>query len=605
MNHEVLITEQQTVDLLLLEDDDVDFDAVKRQLDASPISFDVARVDTLQEACDRLKSHRFDIVLTDLRLPDSDGVETVDSLAEHSQETILLVMTGLEDDEIEQEVLNRGAHGFFVKQEIRGKAILRTIQHSLRCDRFIRQHRTLLEHLKTQQESLEVLSRQLREENELLRKTYELRFRPEVTNYKHLSNHLSKESVALLASQAEQASRAKSEFTLTVCHELRTSIEGILSIHDHLMRSHLMDQDKALVESSLSNSVTVLRMVEEMAEIARIESGRTQAQLFLCDLSAVIHEVASTASPLLKSQQVTLNWKSDRQFSEPVLCDGKAIRQILILLLSNAIKFTQQGQIDIRGITLSSQKRKCVYRISVSDTGIGIPPEVLDGLQTAFAQGSLSKMPSPLNPSLGLSLAMQLVRMLGGEMGVESERWKGAHFWFDIPLRYTEDESEYRLDGGNSGRVKRPNFLKRKSGNANGQQNTPAVKEVLVAHESRTLQLYMLEQLRQLGYSAHAAKDGSDVMYLLSKKRFDVLMLDWHLPIHDVFVIAHRINNVSQSAGYESPPRIVAISDRLKVDSAEKDPCDSIQAFLTVPAEISQLRKTLLQCLQSDFNSSS
>jgi len=602
MNHEVLITEQQTVDLLLLEDDDVDFDSVKRQLDTSPIKFEISRVDTLQEACNRLKKNRFDIVMADLRLPDSDGIETVDSLAEHSQETILLVMTGLEDEEVEQEVLNRGAHGFFVKTEIRGKSILRTIQHSLRCDRFVRQHRTLLEHLKTQQESLEAMSRQLQEENELLRNTHELRFQPEATHFKHLSNHLSKETVALLATQAEQASRAKSEFMVTVCHELRTTLEGILSIHDHLMRSHLMDQDRVLVESSLANSMTLLRMVTEISEIARIESGRTQTQLFLCDLSAVLEEVASSAFPLLKSKQITLNWKADRSFSDTVLCDGKAIRQILILLLSNAIKFTSQGQIDIRGITLSSERKQGLVRISIMDTGIGIPPDKLDELQAAFSQGSLSKMPPPLNPSLGLSLTLQLVRMLGGEMGVESERWKGAHFWCDLPVRYPDDEAEYRIDGGSNGRLKRPHFLKRRGRNGNGQLAKPAMKDVLVAHESRALQLYMQEQLRQLGYSAYAAKDGSDVLYLLGKKQFDVLLVDCHLPAHDVFVIANRVDGISKAAGHERCPKVIAISDRLNIAEANQNVCEKIEAFLTVPMEIPILRETLQRCLEDDSN---
>lgn len=598
MNHEVLVTDQQTINLLLLEDDDVDYQVLTRQLEKGPTKFKISHARTLENACDNLKQQQYDVIIADLRLPDSEGVETVVCLVEQCPHTVLLVMTGLDDEEMEQEVLSRGAHGYFVKREFQGKAILRTIQHSLRCERFVRQHRTLVDHLRTQQKSLESFSQQLSEENKLLKNVHKLRFQSEATDFNHLSHHLSKDAVALLAVEAEQASRAKSEFLATVCHELRTTMEGVLSIHDHLMQTPLTDQQKAFVDASLANSTVLYRMVGEMSDIARIESGRAELQPFLCDLSAVVQEVASTAFPLLNSKQITLKWNFDEQFSESVLCDGKVIRQVLILLLSNAIKFTSQGRIDLQGTTLSQDRQGGRVRISVADTGVGIPAQTLDDLKSAFSHGNLHAMPPLLGPSLGLSLALQMTRQLGGEMGVESERWKGSTFWIDIPVRYPDQEANGRIDSGDAPRLKGPKFLKRQNGTPSRPKT--AKHHVLVAHESRALQLYMVEQLRQLGLSADTAKDGSDVMYLLGKKKFDLLMVDCHLPIHDVFVIANRIDGFTNDDQKDKAPKIIAISDRLMIDKMEKSQVENINAYLTVPLEVSRLRETVRQCLKEE-----
>ena len=461
----------------------------------------------------------------------------------------------------------------------------------------MRQNRSLVEHLRTQQNSLEAFSKQLNEENKLLRNVHELRHSAEATSFEHLSNHLSKEAIAILAVEAEQASRAKSEFLSTVCHELRTTMEGLLAIHDHLVKTQLTDQQKAFVDASLTNTATLYRMVGEMSEIARIESGRAKVQEFLCDMEAVIKEVASTGLPLLHSKQIDLKWACDEAFSESVLCDGKTIRQILVLLLSNAIKFTTQGCIEIRGTTIARNRSGATLRISVADTGVGVPPDTLDDLKAAFSQGSLRRMPPLLNPSLGLSLALQMTRLLGGEMGVESERWKGSQFWIDIPVRYPNQEANHRLDSSNHHALGGPKFLNR-NGNTNGHHAKSSGKHVLVGHASRPLQLYLVEQLRQLGYTADTAKDGSDVMYLLGKKKFDLLMIDCHLPVHDAFVIANRMDGIIKLQEGQSPPRMIAISDRLMIDNLSASTGDRIDAFLTIPLEITRLRETIEQCTE-------
>lgn len=597
MNHEVLFTEQQIVNVLLLEDDDVDYQSITRQLDNSPTQFQISRAQALRDACDHLERQQYDLVITDLRLPDSEGLDTVTTLKEYCGNAILLVLTGLDDEKVEQDALNQGVHGFFVKNEFQGRSISRTIQHSLRCERSMRHNRSLVEHLRNQQNSLEAFSQQLNEENKLLRGVHELRHSAEATSFEHLTNHLSKDAIAILAVEAEQASRAKSEFLSTVCHELRTTMEGLLAINDHLTKTHLTDQQKAFVDASLTNTATIYRMIGEMSEIARIESGRAKVQQFLCDMEAVIKEVAQTGMPLLQSKQIDLKWFCDEAFSESVLCDGKIIRQILVLLLSNAIKFTTQGCIEIRGTILSKNRSGGKLRISVADTGVGVPPETLDDLKAAFNQGSLRQMPPLLNPSLGLSLALQMTRLLGGEMGVESERWKGSRFWIDIPVRYPNQEASHRLDGSNDHALGGPKYLRR-NGNTNGNPPKSSGKHVLVGHASRPLQLYLVEQLRQLGYTADTAKDGSDVMYLLGKKKFDLLMIDCHLPVHDAFVIANRMDGVIKLQSDQSPPRMIAISDRLMVDNLSPSSGERINGFLTIPLEITRLREAIEQCMK-------
>ncbi|MEW4454476.1 response regulator [Bremerella sp. JC817] len=601
MNHEVLISDTSTLNLLLLEDDDVDYEAIERHLTKSEFPIEICRAETLEMARKHLARKRFDIVLADLCLPDSQGLETVSRLAETCKQMAIMAITGIDDPDLEQEVMKRGAHSYFLKQDNTGGALARAIYSSVRHERFRRQHNSLLEQMHSQQKSLEEFSRQLKEENELLRNIHSLRHQEETVDYHHLSNHLSKDAVSMLAVEAEQASRAKSEFLLTICHELRTSMEGILSIHDHLLRTPLTDQQKACVDASLANNAMLMRLVREASEIAKIESGRAKLQPFVCDMSAIIAEVAATAAPLLQQKNVNLTWHCDSQFSDSVFCDGQQIRQMLILLLSNAIKFTTQGQIEIRGTTISSGRSVGRMRISIADSGVGITPDVLDALRKAFAQGNLSAMPPLQNPSLGLSLCLQIARLVGGEIGVESERWKGSRFWINFPVEFPEKESHFCVSPPHQEITRRPNFLKIADGNGSAAKRKIA-GHVLVAHDSRVLQLYLVEQLRQLGYSADTAKDGSNVMYLLGRKKYDLILVDCHLPVHDAFGIANRIRSAPQSQFNGSRPRIVAISDRFKVHDLENHGMESIDGFLTIPTDLARLRETLDSRLMQSSN---
>ncbi|TWT34650.1 ATP-binding response regulator [Blastopirellula retiformator] len=601
MNQEVPSIDQRVVRLLLLEDDDADFAAVKRQLDRGSINFDVSRVDTVRQACSQLKKRQYDVVLVDLTLPDSSGVDTVECLAEHTQQTILLVVTGLEDDDLEQEILRRGVCGYFVKREVQGKSILRVIQHALQYERFVRQHLALVDHLRGQQKSMEVLARRLREENKLLKEAHELRIQEEATNFNHLVNHVSKEVVAMLAIESAQSSRAKSEFLLASCQELKTSLESVLAVHDHLVRSALTDQQRALVDASLASSTTLLRMVGEIIQIAQVETGSTQAKPFPCDLSGVIKEVGASAYSLLRSKDISLKWSWDDRFAQVVQCDGQIVRQILVQLLSNAIKFTTQGRIDIRGTTMARDCNGGRIRISVLDTGVGVPAELLEELQAAFAQGRLSGLPTHMKSSLGLSLAFQLVRLLGGEMGVESVRWKGSHFWCDIPVHDLPNDSHRRLNPPRRPQIKRPHFLKL-VGNGEDTPVTSTKRHVLVAHPNRPLQLYLTEQLHQLGYTSDVAKDGNEVLAMLRRKEFDILMVDCKLPTYDVFSIAGRVTQLVSQTDNEQPPKIIAMSDRMTLEGADLADYENIDALASIPMEIGKLRATLEECLAREFS---
>lgn len=593
MNHEVRITDQKTINLLLLEDDDVDFQAVERHLSSSILDINISRVRTLNEARENLSANRFDVVLADIHVPDSTGIETVARLSETCGPAVLMVVTGLDDPELERAVLDRGAQWYANKNEDNGNTIARAIYVTLHNERHRRQHRLIVDQMRAHQKGLEELSRQLKQENELLRNLQSLRQHDRAIDFRHLSNHLSKEALAMLAVETEQSSRAKSEFLLTVCHELRTSMEGILSIHDHLKQTPLTDQQTVCVDASLSNVSTLLRLVREASEIAKIESGRVQLQSFMCDLSAVIKEVAATASPLLNQDQVSLSWICEKSFNDSVLCDGQQVRQALILLLSNAIKYTSQGNIEIHGSIVSSGRQAGWMKIEVSDTGIGMNPETLESLKAAFSQGNLHAMPPLQTPSLGLAQCLQIVRLLGGEMGVESERWKGSAFSFTFPVDYPDQEAVCRIGPGHQ-RTRRPHFLDRANGNgSNGNGAHHPGRHVLVAHESRVIQLYLVEQLRQLGYSADTAKDGSNALYLLGRKDYDLLMIDCHLPVCDVFSIANRIRSKSSADRIEKSPPIIAISDRYA--SADRPKISDLDGFLPLPCALPKLKEVLLE----------
>ncbi len=239
--------------------------------------------------------------------------------------------------------------------------------------------------------------------------------------------------------KAEEANSAKTTFLANMSHEIRTPLNGIVGVVDLFKTTELSTHQQELVQL-LRHSTTVLRsLVDDVLDISKIESGRLNIDVASFDLYATVNGLIQLLRPHAASKGLTLHAVVDPELDYRLRGDSNHLRQILLNLLGNAVKFTERGEI-VLGVTLRKATADGVTaRFEVRDTGIGIPPELLPRIFERFVQADQSATRRFGGSGLGTTIAKQLVELMGGTIGVQSRVGEGTTFWFELPLLRDEE----------------------------------------------------------------------------------------------------------------------------------------------------------------------
>jgi Amt family ammonium transporter len=243
--------------------------------------------------------------------------------------------------------------------------------------------------------------------------------------------------------QLIQASRFKSEFLATMSHELRTPLNGILGMNELLLRTELTPKQREFVDACASSGRLLLQLINNVLDISKIESGKLELDPRECDLESLAYDIVTAFSHSMKQKGLSLTCHVDPQASMKAWCDDHRLRQILVNLIGNAMKFTPSGgTVALRVKCLRRDAERAMLRFSISDSGTGIPEDKLPRLFAPFSQVDNSTARHHGGTGLGLAITKQLVELLGGTVGVESRVGVGSTFWFDIPLQFVGSETE-------------------------------------------------------------------------------------------------------------------------------------------------------------------
>ena len=234
--------------------------------------------------------------------------------------------------------------------------------------------------------------------------------------------------------RAEEASGAKSRFLAVMSHEMRTPLNGIIGMNDLLSSTELNEEQKDLANTMQNSAKVLLSLIENVLDIAKIEAGKLTTEVIDFDLHALVNNTAKILAPQAHAKKLQLNLQINPRAGYLLKGDPHQLRQVLINLVGNAIKFTEQGEVLLRVGIVQEDAKGIRLRFEVIDTGIGIPLDAQAIVFDSFTQADQSTTRRYGGTGLGTTISKQLVELMGGKIGLSSQVGKGSSFWFELPL---------------------------------------------------------------------------------------------------------------------------------------------------------------------------
>ncbi|MBS3780724.1 MAG: response regulator, partial [Desulfovermiculus sp.] len=379
---------------------------------------------------------------------------------------------------------------------------------------------------------------------------------------------------------AEAASRAKSEFLANMSHEIRTPMNGVLGMTELLEHTDLTDRQRHLVGSVHNSGQSLLTIINNVLDFSKIEAGYMQLNALSFDIRELVEEATELFAESAQRKGLELICYVDSSVPAKVLGDPDRLRQVLINLLGNAVKFTEQGDVICRLVPGHSEASQVEIVFEVQDTGIGISRDQQAVIFDPFSQADGTTTRRYGGTGLGLAIARQLTQMMGGELQVTSVPGQGSCLWFCLPF----EVSQWQYDQEGQGSV--------------SLQGLP----VLVVDDNATNREILTQNLKNWGLWPQEADSGARALQMMqaafsSGSAFAVLLLDVHMPEMSGLEVARQLSG-SEIYGC---PKIVILSS--VIDSIENRKEElSISCALTKPVRTSSLYNCLLNLFQ-DFSS--
>ena len=520
--------------LLLVDDEENILSSLCRVLSGD--RYKILTANSARTAMKLLKENDVGVILSDQCMPGMTGVELMSNVKELYPDIVRLMLSGYADIKSVTDAINHGAISKFLVKPCDNDLLRKNIREAFE-------------------------QYELKLENERL--TREL-----IVTNKDLDDALTK---------SKQATQAKSVFLANMSHELRTPMNGVLGMSDLLLETSLQPEQLGYIEAIKSSGSLLLGVINDILDLSKVEAGKLVLEEVDFNLRRAIDEVAELLAIQAHNKGIELISLIEKDVPESVHGDPTRLRQILTNLVSNAIKFTSQGEVAINVKAIEEENDRVLLRFEVKDTGIGISESDKEKIFDSYSQANGSTTRLYGGTGLGLSICQQLVKAMEGEIGIESTEGIGSTFWFTAHINTIAESETRTLD------TEFRNF------------------RVLIVDDNETARTALGQYLNSWGISVGSARDGNEALERLkmadrSMQPYKIALIDMFMPGMDGLELSRAIRVDSDISPMQTVLMIPFGQRGSREDAVEA----GVITYLTKPLRKSTLYDCIVKLLETE-----